>query len=115
MLLIKKGVITVKYQITITELDEKMQGKDVRAIRTVGDLESWTSAVLVEDIRKSLPCLFIVGIDKEIADHIIETFNTYNIKTIIEESTIDRPMIFFPQAGKKFKWSNIFGAVPVKE
>ena len=81
----------------------------IRAIRTLSpELKQNQATEIAKYICTKGKATIITGVSIKVANHIKNQLNIEGIQVHVSESSINDPMIIFPSANEKWKWSNSF-------
>jgi ribosomal protein L7/L12 len=97
-----------KYQIKIISSGAKHLSL-VKSLRLLADIGLENAKQLSDFLRDSSPCILVAGVDGEVADHAAELLREAGAEVIIEESSIEVPMLLCPAANQRYRWSWIGG------
>lgn len=79
----------------------------VKALRLIGNLslkDASDLAIYLEDFRDSV---VVAGIDQEVATHIADALRLAGAEVVVEECSIDTPMLCSPRVKEKYEWSSL--------
>ena len=101
-----------KFQVKVMSPGTKVVAL-VKTLRLVADLGLGDAKHLSDFFRDSAPCLLVAGVDREIADHAAGILREAGAEVVVEESSIEVPMLLCPEANQRYKWSWLGGPTPV--
>jgi ribosomal protein L7/L12 len=84
----------------------------VKTLRLVADLGLGEAKHLSDFLRDHGPCLLVAGVDREVADHAAGLLREAGAEVIIEESSIEVPMLLCPEANQRYRWNWLSGPTP---
>lgn len=58
-------------------------------------------------------CVLVAGVDREVADHAAGLLPESGTEVVVEESSIEVPMLLCPEANQRYRWSWLGGPTPV--
>jgi ribosomal protein L7/L12 len=85
----------------------------VKTLRLVADLGLGDAKHLSDFLRHSAPCLLVAGVDREVADHAAAVLREAGAELVVEESSIEVPMLLCPEANQQYRWSWLVGPTPM--
>jgi len=101
-----------KFQVRITSAGLNVVSL-VKTLRLVADLGLGDAKNLSDYLRDHAPCVLVAGVGKEVADHAAKLLRDAGADVVIEESSLDAPMLLCPEADRLHKWSWLRGPIPV--
>jgi ribosomal protein L7/L12 len=101
-----------KFQVKLMSPDTKVVPL-VKTLRLVADLGLGDAKHLSDFLRSSAPCLLVAGVDREVADHAAGLLREAGAEVVVEESSIEVPMLLCPEANQRYRWSWLGGPTPV--
>ncbi|MBH0058983.1 hypothetical protein I6F65_18735 [Pseudoalteromonas sp. SWXJZ94C] len=93
-----------KYQVSVISVSGNTLPL-VKSLRLIGCLNLEHAKEIQTHLHKSLPCVLIAGVDKNVAEHVIKLLNDAGAVSKIECSSINDPMLFTPAANKTYVWN----------
>lgn len=76
----------------------------VKSLRLVADLGLKDAKDLADFLRDSAPRAPVAGIDREVADHVVEFLQNAGLSATVEGSSLTAPMLLRPAANQKYVW-----------
>jgi hypothetical protein len=83
----------------------------IKSLRLVSDLGLGEAHHLWKYLGDSAPCVLVAGVNREIADHAAALLREAGAEVVVEESTIEAPMLLCPEANQRYRWSWLVGPV----
>ena len=103
-----------KHQVKIVSTGTKVVPL-VKSLRIVADLGLGDAKHLSDYLRDSTPCVLVAGVDRDVAEHAAGILREAGAEVVVEESSLDAPMLLCPEANQRYRWSWLSGAVPMTE
>ena len=85
----------------------------VAALRTVGRMRLADAAAVYRHTYNTGHTVLVAGIDQETAAHIASTFRTAGIEAAVKPSSLNTPMVCFPNANVPYRWNALRNVVKV--
>jgi ribosomal protein L7/L12 len=79
--------------------------KFIRALRLVGNMALKQANDLAIHLHRFRNCVVVAGIGDEAAQHIATELRAAGADVVVEECSIDTPMLCCPPAAVRFVWS----------
>lgn len=103
-----------KYQVTVTNTTRDKLVPLIKSLRVIGNLGLKNAKELAEFMSATSSCMLVAGIDRDVAEHVVKLLQDVGATAVVEESTIEVPLLLCPEANQKHRWSWLGGRVPVK-
>lgn len=103
-----------KYQVRVHSLPSEVVPL-VKSLRLVADLGLLDAKKLSDCLSVSLPCLLVAGVDQGVAEHISHLLQEAGASATVEESSLSKPMLLYPQANQRYQWHWFSGPTPIKQ
>ena len=97
-----------KFQVRVCSLPAEVIPL-VKALRAVADLGLADAKRLSDYLRNHGPCVVVAGIARDVADHVVQMLQESGAKALVEESSVDAPMVLCPEADHRYRWSWLRG------
>ena len=101
-----------KFQVRVTSAGSKVVPL-VKTLRIVADLGLGEAKGLSDYLRDHAPCVLVAGVSREVADHASGVLREAGSDVVVEESSLDAPMLLCPEADQRYRWSWLAGPTPV--
>lgn len=85
----------------------------VKTLRLVANLGLREAKGLSDYLQDHAPCVLIVGVSREVADHIAGLLRKSWAKVEVEESSINAPILLYPEADRRYRWNWLSGSTPM--
>jgi hypothetical protein len=85
----------------------------ITSLRLIADLGLGDAKHISDYLRSSTPCLLVAGVDPEVAEHASALLREAGAEVVVEESSLDAPMLLCPQANQTYRWHWLTGPTPV--
>lgn len=93
-----------KHQVRITQIpSDRVQF--IKALRLVGQLSLKQANDLANHMARFRDSVLIAGIEPSVADHLSEILRQSGAEVLVEECSIETPMLCCPTANTKFQWT----------
>jgi ribosomal protein L7/L12 len=102
-----------KYQVRVLSLSNQ-DVPLVKALRLVAHLGLRDAKELSDYLSASLPCVLVVGVEQDVAEHINHLLQEAGASATVEESSLSEPMLLFPRANQCYQWHWLSGPTPIK-
>lgn len=100
-----------KYQVKVTSTTARLISL-IKSLRLIADLGLGDAKELADFLGDSTPCVLVAGIDREVADHVVELLQGSGVGSIVEKSSLETPMLLCPSANQKYVWHWLSGPTP---
>lgn len=85
----------------------------VKMLRLVADIGLLEAKGLSEYLRNHTPCVLVVGVSQEVADYAAALLRETGAEVVVEESSLEVPMLLFPKADQRYRWNWFGGSTPM--
>jgi ribosomal protein L7/L12 len=93
-----------KFQVRVTSPGSRVVPL-VKTLRLVANLGLREAKGLSDYLQEHAPCVLVVGVSREVAELLREVE--------VEESSIDAPMLLYPEANQRYRWNWLSGYTPM--
>jgi hypothetical protein len=95
-----------RYQVNVkTPADDRKAF--IKALRTVAGISLKRAVELSIHFDRFRDSVLVAGLGKAAAEHIAETLGASGATVTVLESSLNTPMICYPEADHKFKWGRL--------
>ncbi len=77
----------------------------VKALRLVANLGLLEAKKISDYLHDNSPCVLVAGVDRKVADHTAVLLHQSGAEVVVEESSIEVPMLLCPEANQRFQSS----------
>jgi Ribosomal protein L7/L12 C-terminal domain len=85
----------------------------VKTLRLVADLGLKSAKHQSDYLHNNAPCVLVAGVDLEVADHAAGLLRESGAEVVVEESSIEIPMLLYPGANQRYGWNWFGGLTPI--
>jgi hypothetical protein len=86
----------------------------VKSLRLVADLGLGEAKALSDYLRNNTPCALVAGVDRDVADHVAKLLCEAGAEAVVDESSLEGPMLLCPEANQRYRWSWLAGPIPLE-
>lgn len=85
----------------------------VKTLRTIAILGLADAKCLSDYLKEHTPCVVVAGIAKDVADHVAQMFNEAGAEAVVEDSSLDTPLLLCPEAAHRHRWKWLTGPIRI--
>src|SRR5262245_16127300 len=101
-----------KFQVKVTSAGTRVVPR-IKTLRLLADLGLGEAKRLSDYLRDSAPCVLVAGVDREVADHAAGLLRESGAEVLVEQCSIEAPMLLCPEANQRYRWSWLSGSTAV--
>jgi ribosomal protein L7/L12 len=105
----------MKFQVSIASINPESTILLLKSLRVITGLSLKDAKDLREFlIAAPMPCILVAGIDRDVADYIVNLLEETGATATVEASSLTVPLLLCPQANRRYQWDWLSGRSPIE-